>query len=317
LAKELIDAAIQAGADAVKFQTYKTDQIASKSAPKAKYQLDKTAVTESQFEMLQRLELTKPDFWKLKDYCQENGIIFLSTPFDRDSVDLLEELNIPAFKIASGELTNDFLLEYIAEKGKPIILSTGMSDLKEVSDAVDIIHKNGNDQLVLLHCVSNYPADPSEVNLRAMQTMREKFQLPIGYSDHTLGIEVPLAAVALGACVIEKHFTLDRKLPGPDHQASATPEELEDMILGIRKVEESLGHGRKVPSARESNTAAVARRSLVASEDIILGTIIEEKHINIMRPGTGLPPRMLAEVIGKKAEMNISVGSLISLEMLS
>lgn len=317
IAKELIDAAVLAGVDAVKFQTFNTDQIVSRSAPKAEYQIDKTAEGESQLEMLQRLELSEADHEQLEVYCHEKRIIFLSTPFDKDSVDLLERLNIPAFKIGSGELTNYSLLKYISEKGKPMILSTGMSDLKEVGDAVDIIHQSGNDQLVLLHCVSNYPADPSDVNLRAMQTMRDAFRLPVGYSDHTLGIEIPLAAVALGACVIEKHFTLDRDMPGPDHQASITPVELKDMVLGVRKVEQSLGHGRKEPSVRESSTAAVARRSLVAAEDITKGTIIKEKHIKIMRPGTGLPPRMFAEVIGKKADMNIDAGSLIRLEMLS
>lgn len=317
LAKQLVNVAADAGADAVKFQTFKAERVVSVNAPKAEYQLETTDTAESQLDMIRRLELSPDAHRELQAYCQERGILFMSTPFDKESVDLLDELGVPVFKIGSGEITNWPLLEYIAQKGKPIILSTGMSYLSEVDEAVRVIYETGNEELVLLHCVSNYPADPSDANLRAMQTMATAFQVPVGYSDHTPGIEVPLAAVALGACVIEKHFTLDKELPGPDHKASLEPEELVNMVRGIRIVELSLGHGRKVPADSESNTVAVARRSLVAAQDILAGTKLTEELIAIKRPGIGFPPAMHSYLIGRVVVDDVLADTVFSEEMLA
>jgi N-acetylneuraminate synthase len=309
--------AARAGADAVKFQTFAAERLVTRQAPKARYQLESTDPEESQFEMLRRLELTKDDHRVLFQECKERGIIFLSTPFDEESADFLEELGVLAFKIPSGEITNVPYLGHIARKGKPMIVSTGMAYLGEVETAVRAIEEAGNDNFALLHCVSNYPANPAEINLRAMATMAAAFNCPIGFSDHTTGIEVSLAAVALGATVIEKHFTLDSGLPGPDHRASLEPAELKALVQGIRKVEVALGHGRKEPAASESNTAAVARKSLVAAHDILEGTTLTEDLIAIKRPGTGLPPEMRPQLIGRTARVAISAGELITLDMLA
>ncbi len=317
LAKRLIDIAVEVGADAVKFQTFKAEELVSISAPKADYQLQTTDGSESQLAMLRRLELSLKMHKDLISYCENLGILFISTPFDPDSADLLVDLGLPVFKIPSGEITNHKLLEHVAHKGLPIILSTGMSNLTEVGQAVGWIKDMGNDEIILLHCVSNYPASPSDSNLRAMGTMRTAFQVPVGYSDHTPGIEVSLAAVALGASVIEKHFTLDKNLPGPDHRASLEPKELDSLVQGIRVVEACLGHGRKEPAVSEANTAAVARRSLVAEVDIPAGTKLAEKHIALKRPGTGLPPSMYSHLIGLTLREDISAGTLFSMEMFS
>ena len=235
LAKKLIDAAKDAGADAVKFQTFKAESVVVKDAQKAEYQKETTGEG-SQYEMIKKLELTEEDFRELADYAKEKDIMFLSSPFDKESVDLLNELDVPAFKVGSGEITNLPLLRYIAKKEKPIILSTGMSTLGEIEEALDVIRSEGVEDIILLHCVSNYPARIEDVNLRALGTLKQAFKLPVGFSDHTLGITAPIAAVALGACVIEKHFTLDRNLPGPDHKASLEPEELKEMAKAIREV---------------------------------------------------------------------------------
>lgn len=315
MARSLIDVAVDAGADAVKFQTFHADRIATAEAPKAGYQLQTTGEAESQFEMLRRLELSADAHRELRSFCDKRGIIFLSTPFDELAADFLDELSVPAFKISSGDLTNSPLLEHVARKGKPVILSTGMATLEEVIEAVTVLRAAGCEDPILLHCVSNYPANPADVNLRAMQTMQASFDVPVGFSDHTEGIEVALAAVALGASVIEKHFTLDRGLPGPDHRASLEPPELSKLIQGIRKVEEALGDGRKVPAASELDTAKVARRSLVAARDIPAGTTIDHKMIVLKRPGTGLSPSMLGTLLGRRARGNIASGSLLSLEM--
>jgi N,N'-diacetyllegionaminate synthase len=316
-AKQLIDVAVEAGADAVKFQTFKAEEVASLHAPKAAYQRETTDAAESQLEMLQKLELSLEAHRDLQTYCQERGVFFMSTPFDEGSVDLLDELGVPVFKIGSGEVTNWPLLKYIARKGKPIIFSTGMAYLSEIDEAVRVIRDAGNDQLVLLHCVSNYPADPMDVNLRAMHTMETAFHLPVGYSDHTPGIEVALAAVALGACVIEKHFTLDRKMPGPDHRASLEPDELKAMVRGIRLVEQALGSGYKVPALSEADTIRVARRSIVAAHDISVGAVLTEEDLAAKRPGTGLPPALQPYVVGRTARTAIPAGTLIRLEMLT
>ncbi|MBI3021808.1 MAG: N-acetylneuraminate synthase [Candidatus Omnitrophica bacterium] len=317
LARRLIDAAAEAGADAVKFQTFKAERLASASAPKAAYQWQATDRWESQREMLRRLELSESAHRGLMVSCQQRGILFLSSAFEEESADLLERLGVCAFKIPSGELTNLRFLEHVAQKGKPMIVSTGMSTLSEVEQAVQIIRRARNDQLILLHCVSDYPANPSDANLRAMHTMAEAFNVPVGYSDHTPGVDVALAAVALGACVIEKHFTLDRALPGPDHRASLEPNELRQLVEGIRRVEAALGHGRKEPAQREAPTAAVARKSLVAARDIPAGSLLTETLIVAKRPGTGLPPALLPQLVGRKTVHDIPAGALLTLDMVA
>jgi N-acetylneuraminate synthase len=315
LAIQLIDAAVEAGADAIKFQTFKTERLVTPSAQKADYQRATTGASESQFAMLKRLELNIDAHRILLAHCREKRIIFMSTPFDEESADLLDELGVPIFKIASGEITNIRLLRHIARKGKPMIVSTGMSYLSEVEAAVRAIEDVGNPELILLHAVSNYPADPADINLHAMETMFKAFGTPVGYSDHTAGLEVSLAAVALGACVIEKHFTLDRSLPGPDHSASLEPAELKKLVNGIRTVESALGHGRKVPVATELSTAAAARRSLVVAFPIPAGTIITDEMLTVKRPGTGLPPGFRNYLIGRKARVDIPADILLTLDM--
>ena len=312
---ELIDVAAHAGADAVKFQTFIAEKTISAGATKADYQKLSTGAEESQLEMVRRLELSFDDFRKLKAHCDERGIIFLSTPFDFESVDFLHSLGVPAFKISSGDLTNHPLLRHVAAKGLPVIISTGMGEMDEVEEAIEVVRAAGNNEIALLQCVTNYPADPADVNLRAMQTMAGAFGVPVGYSDHTLGIEVALAATALGACVIEKHFTLDRSFPGPDHQASLEPRELEAMVAGIRKVEAALGSGFKTPAASELSNAAVARRSLVAARAIKAGELMTRDLIELKRPGTGLPPKMLDQVLGKTARVDLKAGTLLELDM--
>jgi len=315
LAKRLIDVAVEAGADAVKFQTFKAEVLVTATAPKAEYQTETTPVDESQLEMLRKLELSKQDHDVLSAYSRQKGILFLSTPFDEESADLLDALAVPAFKISSGDLTNSPLLSHVAKKNKPIMLSTGMADLAEVRDAVETLNAAGCDKIVLLHCVSDYPADPGDVNLRAMQTMRETLNLPVGFSDHTQGLEVALAAAALGAAVIEKHFTLDRALPGPDHRASLERDELIKFVSGIRTVQSSLGNGEKVPTPRELETAKVARRSIVATQTIAAGQVVERNMIAMKRPGTGIPPARLDSVVGRKTRVEIPAGTLLEMEM--
>jgi N,N'-diacetyllegionaminate synthase len=316
LARQLIDCAAKAGADAVKFQTFKAERLATADAPKADYQKRNTAETESQMEMLKRLELTHEMHLNLIDHCAKQGVQFLSTPFDEKSADELISLGLGLLKLPSGEITNLPFLEHVASLRVPVILSTGMSSLEEVAQAVEVFRAAGNEQLVLLHCVSNYPADPADSNLRAMHTMEEAFGLPVGFSDHTDGNEIALAAVALGACVIEKHFTLDRGLPGPDHQASLEPDQLSAMIRGIRHVEAALGDGIKRPVANERNTVEVARRSIVADCDIPANCLITAQMLAMRRPGTGLPPVMGPKIAGRRARTAIPAGTIISLDML-
>lgn len=316
LARKLVDVAADAGADAVKFQTFRAERIVSADAPKAEYQLQTTDKAESQLDMLRRLELPAEAHRELFECCRKRNILFLSTPFDEQSADFLEELGVAAFKIGSGDLTNLPFLTYVSGKGLPLIVSTGMSTLAEVEAAVEAIGAAGNRDVVLLQCVSNYPADAADVNLRAMQTMSAAFGVPVGYSDHTLGIEVAGAAVAMGACVIEKHFTLDRGLPGPDHRASLEPDEMKAMVAGIRKVESALGDGQKRPAASEANTAVVARKSLVAARDITAGTVLTEAMIAMRRPGTGLPPALLKHVIGRTLRTDVGAGTVLRMDML-
>jgi N-acetylneuraminate synthase len=316
MAREMVRTAARAGADVVKFQTFNAEKLTTAQAPKAAYQMMATGKNESQFEMLQKLELGAGDFQMLMEECRQQGILFMSTPFDEESADLLDLLGMNAFKIGSGEVTNLPLLIHIARKGKPVILSTGMSYLNEVDVAVRRIHLAGNDHLALLQCTSNYPADPAQVNLRAMDTLAQAFQVPVGFSDHTLGIEIALAAVAMGACIVEKHFTLDKSLPGPDQKASMEPLELEVLVAGIRKVESALGHGRKEPVESEVDTAKVARRSIVARQDILAGTSLTENDVIMMRPGTGLPSTLLPYLLNRVARRDIPAGTLISFEMV-
>lgn len=315
MAKRLVDVAVEAGADAVKFQTFKADLLASAAAPKANYQQVTTEAAESQLDMLKRLELSLEAHHVLLPYCREREILFLSTPFEEVSADFLESLGVAAYKLPSGEITNLPFLEHLARKGRPLIVSTGMSTLGEVETALQTIAHAGNPPVALLHCVSNYPADPAQSNLRAMQTMHTAFSVPVGYSDHTPGIEVALAAVALGACIIEKHLTLDRNLPGPDHQASSEPDELKALIHGIRKVESSLGDGRKVPALCEANTAAVGRKSLIAACDLTAGTVLSEKTVAIKRPGNGLPPAARLYLLGRTLRVAVSAGEMLRLDM--
>ncbi|MBI4354228.1 MAG: N-acetylneuraminate synthase [Candidatus Omnitrophica bacterium] len=316
MARRLVDAAKSAGADAVKFQAFKAERLAAACAPKAHYQAETTGGGESQLEMLRRLEFSQEANRTISAYCRQQGIWYMCTPFDEESADFLETLDVAVFKVPSGEVTNLPYLRHIAQKGRPMIVSTGMSTEAEVAEAVRVIREAGNPPLILLHCVSNYPADPADANLRAMASLTRAFGVPVGYSDHTPGIEVALAAVALGACVIEKHVTLNRNLPGPDHQMSLEPDELAALVRGIRLVERALGHGRKEPAARELETAAVARKSLVAACDVRAGTRLTEALITTKRPGIGLPPSLLPQVIGRIAAQDIPADALIALEML-
>lgn len=312
LAKKLIEVAREAGADAVKFQTFKTEEVVTPGAEKAEYQKETTNSEESQFAMIKKLELSDSDFEEISKYTQRQGILFLSSPFDNGSVDLLEELGVPAFKVGSGEITDFPLLQYIARKHKPVILSTGMSTIGEVAAALKVIRGEGTEEIILLHCVSSYPAKIADMNLRAMATLEETFKLPVGLSDHTLGITVPIAAVALGACAIEKHFTLDKSLPGPDHKASLEPEELKEMVAAIRDVAQALGDGVKRLTKDEEKTKKVARRSIVAKVDIAKGTVIAAEMLAIRRPGTGIEPGNLGMVIGKTAKKNIKSDEMIT-----
>lgn len=316
VARRLIDAAVAAGADAVKFQTFNPDKLVTAQAPKARYQLSTTDPAESQLEMLRRLELKPEHHYALVRYAEAHHILFLSTPFDEGSADLLESLDVPVYKIPSGEITNLPLLTHIATKQRPILLSTGMSTLDDVAAAVQAIVTTGNRDLVLLHCVSNYPADPADANLYAMRTMEEAFGLPVGYSDHTMGIDVALAAAALGACVIEKHLTLDRRRPGPDHLSSAEPDELAALVRGVRTIAVALGHGRKEPAPSEAEVARIARKSIVAARDISAGAVLATDDLAMRRPGTGLPARDLSRLIGRTTREPIATGAVIGLEML-
>jgi sialic acid synthase SpsE len=257
------------------------------------------------------LELSAEEHRVLEARCRKRGILFLSTAFDEAGADFLDSLGVPAFKIASGDLTNHPFLSHVARKGKPVILSTGMATLAEVGEAVRVLRRTGNRKLVLLHCVSAYPTNPADVNLRAMDTLRRRFRVPTGYSDHTEALSVPLAAAALGAAVIEKHFTLDRSLPGPDQRMSIEPEELAAFVRGVREVEASLGDGVKRPAAVERETAAVARRSLAAARDLSSGERLDRSALAVLRPGTGLPPRLLPALLGRRLNRNVMAGTLL------
>jgi N-acetylneuraminate synthase len=316
LAKKLIDAAVDSGADAVKFQTFTAEELVTVNAPKAGYQMQTTDPSESQFQMIKKLELSKKDHQELNEYARKKGILFLSTPFDEKSVDLLIEIKVPLIKVGSGEITNHPFLRYIAKKRLPIILSTGMSTLEEVGEAVSAIREEGCEDLIVLHCTSNYPARIEDSNLLAMKTMADEFSVSVGYSDHTPGIYVPLAAVALGACVIEKHFTLDKNFPGPDQATSLEPCELKEMVRGIKIVEKALGSAEKVPTKLESEVRNIARRSIVARVAILKGAQITEDMLAFKRPGEGISPKEVGDVLGKTAKKNIFVDEIIKFESL-
>lgn len=317
IAKRLVDAALNAGADAVKFQTFIPEHVVTKNAERAAYQkTNMPSKEESQLEMISRLALGYEEFRALKRYCDQRGIMFLSTPFDYYSVDFLYELGVPLFKVASGELVNHPFLKYISAKGKPLILSTGMATLGEVEEALAVAREAGAGEITLLQCTSNYPASFGDVNLRAMVTMQQAFGVKVGYSDHTPGTEAAVAAVALGACIIEKHFTLNRRMEGPDHRASLEPDELAAMVQAVRNVEIALGDGRKRPSDAEIEIMQVARRSLVAACDIAAGEIITAGKLAAKRPGTGIPPKMWDVVVGRRARVDIPADMVIMWDMV-
>lgn len=317
LAMQLVDIAADAGADAVKFQTFSADRLALLGAPKAAYQARATDANESQHAMLKKLELSYEQHVALARRCRERGVFFLSTPFDEEAADMLERLDMVAYKTPSGELANLPFLRHVARKGRPMIVSTGMATLGEVEDALLAIEEAGCTEAAVLHCVSNYPAAPETINLRAMDTLARAFAIPVGYSDHTNGIEIALASVALGAAVLEKHFTIDRALPGPDHAASLEPRELRELVRGARTIELSLGDGRKIPAAAERSTAAVARKSLVLSRDVRAGEVLSEGDVVAKRPGTGLPLKMRPYVVGRSVRTELRAGTMLSLEMLA
>ena len=312
-ALKLVDVAKRAGADCVKFQTFVTEEIISKYAEMAEYQKKNTGKEESQFEMVKRLELLFDEFRKIKEYCDRVGIQFLSTPFDLKSVDFLNELGVPFFKIPSGEITNYPYLIKIAHTGKPVVMSTGMCEPDEILAAINVLEKNGSGEITLLHCNTEYPTPLKDVNLYAMRTMKKMFGKKVGYSDHTKGIEVPVAAVALGACVIEKHFTLDKNMPGPDHKASLEPDELGRMVKNIRNIEIALGDGVKRVSESERKNIAIARKSIVARRNIQEGEILTEENLAVKRPGTGINPMQWMEVLGTRAVRDFKEDELIEI----
>ncbi len=311
LAKELIDAAAQAGADAVKFQNFTAASLVSRGAPKADYQKATTPGRESQFEMIRKLELSEDMTRALFEYAAQKRILFLSTGFDERSVNVLDRIGVPAFKIGSGDITDIPLLQHIGSKRKPVILSTGMSYLEEVESAISSIEEAGCSELALLHCVSSYPANPESANLRALTTLEKTFTRPVGFSDHSLGFEVAVAAIALGACILEKHITLDNQLPGPDHKVSLTPHRFQDLIRALRVVEAAMGDGGKHPSASELEIRDVARKSIVASCDIPPGTLITRQMLAFKRPGTGIAPGQWGRLVGKTANRLIIQDTLI------
>jgi N,N'-diacetyllegionaminate synthase len=313
LAKQLIDAAAAAGADFVKFQTFNANRLATRSAKKADYQTKATDNAESQHEMLRRLELTEAMHHELIAHCATRNIGFFSTGFDIESVDLLVSLGQDHFKIPSGEITNLPYLRHIGQLGKAVILSTGMATLGEIETVIDVLEQAGTPRakLTVLHCTTEYPTPMSEVNLRAMQSIQAAFGVAVGYSDHTQGIEVAIAAVAMGATVIEKHFTLDRRLPGPDHQASLEPAELSAMVAAIRNIEAALGDGIKRLTPSEAINKPVARKSLVANRVIKAGEVFTAENLTTKRPGTGISPMRWDEFLGKKAVRNFATDELI------
>ena len=312
IAKRLIDEAKRSGADIVKFQTFNPQKLASKYATMAEYQKENLGREESQEAMLSKLTLSWGEYVELAEYCKKIGIKFLSTPFESESIHFLDDLQ-DIWKIPSGEITNYPYLVEIARTGKEVILSTGMSNIDEVKGAIGVLEEHGAGKITLLHCTTNYPTPMDDVNLRAMLTLEKECGCAVGYSDHTQGIEVPIAAVAMGATVIEKHFTLDRNMDGPDHKASLEPDELKAMVSAIRNVEKAIGNGNKVPAPSEMANIAVARKSIIAAKDIRAGEIFSEENLTTKRPGTGINPMRWNEVLGQKAKRDFAEDELIEL----
>lgn len=316
LAKKLVDAAALAGVDYVKFQSFKAENLVSKDAKKAEYQqINMADGDDSQFTMLKKLELSPEQHIELIAYCNEKGIKFFSTAFDLESIDFLASLKLGLWKIPSGEITNYPYLKQIALKKEPVILSTGMCDMTDIDNAIQVLLKFGitKEQITVLHCNTEYPTPMHDVNLNAMKTIADKFEVNIGYSDHTKGIEVPIAAVALGATVIEKHFTLDKTMEGPDHKASLEPQELIAMTTAIRNIEMALGSGEKKVTSSEINNKSVARKSIVASQYIQVGDVLTESNLTVKRPGTGISPMLWENVLGTKATKSYQPDELIEL----
>lgn len=314
LAKKLIDAAVMAGVDAVKFQTFVTEKVVTKSTGKAPYQQRTTGMSGSYQEMIKHLEFSKEQFKELKTYCEQRGIIFFSTPAEEESSDVLYDLGVNFFKVDSANLTNLPHLRHLARKGLPLIISTGMASLGDIEDALQSIREiNPTLPLCLLHCVSDYPPDHSTVHLNAIKTMQQAFDVPVGYSDHTPGIEIAVAAVTLGAKVIEKHLTLDRTLPGPDQEASLEPQEFQEMVMAIRHVEQALGSSRKWPTPQEQLNAQVFRKSIVTTGFIRAGETVTADMLAIKRPGDGLPAKYLPWLLGKKVRRDIPADEVVSL----
>jgi N,N'-diacetyllegionaminate synthase len=316
LAQRLVEAAAQAGADAVKFQTFQAERVISAGTPKAEYQKEATGKGGQQLEMVHRLEMPERMTRAVAAHAASAGIMFLSTAFDEPSVDLLEDIGVPAFKVGSGDVTNLPLLEFVGCKRKPVILSTGMSYAQEVKSAVETLIAAGCPDLALLHCVSSYPANPGEANLRVLQTLRDIFNVPIGFSDHCMENEIAVAAVAMGANIVEKHITLDVNLPGPDHRVSLSPGEFKSLVQSIRVVERSLGDGIKRPYPGEQNVRELARRSIVAAYTIAPGAIITREMLAFKRPGTGIPPGQWKGLVGKRAAREIASDSVITMKDL-
>jgi N,N'-diacetyllegionaminate synthase len=313
IAKQMIDTAAAAGVDAIKFQTFISEKVVSKHAEKADYQTKNTLVSESQLEMVKKLELPFEDFGKLQKYCHLRNIDFLSTAFDFESIDFLCTLEMKTWKIPSGEITNLPYLIKIANLNKPVILSTGMSTMEEIGNALNVLKENGADEITVLHCTTEYPAPFEDVNLAAMKTIAKKFGVSIGYSDHTKGIEIPIAAVAMGATVIEKHFTLDRNMEGPDHKASLEPHELISLVNAIRNVETAIGSEEKKPAKSEQKNITIARKSIVANKNINKGEIFTVENLAVKRPGNGISPMRWYEILGKRAIRDFKEDELIEL----
>lgn len=312
-ALRLVDKAAEAGADCVKFQTFVTEEVISRYAEMAEYQKQNTGTEESQFDMVKKLELSFEAFRQIQTYCQKKGILFLSTPFDLPSIAFLDEIGVPFFKIPSGEITNYPYLAAIGRTHKDVVLSTGMCIMEEIREAIAVLEENGAGLITLLHCNTEYPTPYEDVNLKAMDTMRTVFSKEVGYSDHTLGIEVPIAAAAMGAVVIEKHFTLDRNMEGPDHKASLEPQELASMVQAVRNIEAALGSGEKKPSSSEQKNRAVARKSIVARRHIRQGELLTEENLAVKRPGTGISPMRYPEILGTRAVREFQEDQLIEI----
>lgn len=313
LARKMVDVAVSCGVDAVKFQTFKADKLISKYAPKADYQKVTTGTSDSQLEMTRRLELSFDEYLDLRDYCLAKGVDVFSTPFDEESLEFLISTDMPVYKIPSGEITNLPYLEKIGQQNKKVILSTGMAVIPEIETAIKVLQDNGTTDISILHCTTEYPTPYDALNLNVLHTLKKQFpQLTIGYSDHSIGYEVPIAAVAMGAEVIEKHFTLDNNMPGPDHKASATPDVLENLVKGIRVVEQALGRFEKIPEAVEEKNKIVARKSIVALKPIKKGDIYSEANITVKRPGNGISPMSWYDVLGKEAQADFEEDQVIT-----